>query len=58
VDDKVGVEAKTVDELVAAFFAQVNTQLRFRGFEVGLRLNFRQWPLQEGGIKRVIPTPT
>ena len=25
VDDKVGVEAKTVDELVAVFFAQVNT---------------------------------
>jgi hypothetical protein len=36
-----------------AAFAQVNSQLRFSGFEVGLLLNFRQWPLKEG-IKRVI----
>jgi hypothetical protein len=31
-------------------------QLRFSGYEVGLLLNFRQWPLKEGGIKRVVHT--
>jgi GxxExxY protein len=56
VDDRVVVEAKTVEKLVDAHFAQVNTQLRFSGFEVGLLLNFRQWPLKEGGIKRVVHT--
>lgn len=54
VDDQVVVEAKTVEKLVDAHFAQLNTQLRFSGFDVGLLLNFRQWPLKEGGIKRVI----
>ena len=45
-----------VEKLVEAHFAQVNTQLRFSGFEVGLLLNFRQWPLKEGGIKRIVHT--
>jgi GxxExxY protein len=58
VDDKVVVEAKTVARLVDANFAQLNTQLRFTGLEVGLLLNFRAWPLKEGGIKRVIHTRT
>ena len=53
VDDRVVVEAKTVEKLVDAHFAQVNSQLRFSGFEVGLLLNFRQWPLKEG-IRRII----
>ena len=53
VDDRVVVEAKTVEKLVDAHFAQVNLQLRFSGFEVGLLLNFRQWPLKEG-IRRII----
>ncbi len=26
------------------------------GMEVGLLLNFRQWPFKDGGIKRVIHT--
>ena len=56
VDDRVVVEAKTVEKLVEAHFAQINTQLRFSGFEVGLLLNFWQWPLKEGGIKRVVHT--
>ena len=55
VDDKVVVEAKTVEKLVDAHFAQLNTQLRFSGFEVGLLLHFRQWPLKEG-IRRVVHT--
>ena len=58
VDDRVVVEAKTVEQLVDAHFAQLNTQLRFSGFEVGLLLNFRQWPLKDRGIKRVIHTRT
>jgi GxxExxY protein len=56
VDERVVVEAKTAEKLVDAHFAQINTQLRFSGFEVGLLLNFRQWPLKEGGIKRVVHT--
>ena len=56
VDDRVVVEAKTVEKRVEAHFAQVNTQLRFSGFEVGLLLNFWQWPLKNGGIKRVVHT--
>ena len=56
VDDRVVVEAKTVEKLVDAHFAQLNTQLRFSGYDVGLLLNFRQWPLKEGGFKRVIHT--
>jgi len=39
-----------------ANFAQLNTQLRFSGYEVGLLLNFRQGPLKEGRIKRVVQT--
>lgn len=54
VDDLVVVEAKAVDKLVDAHFAQLSTQLLFSGMEVGLLLNFRQWPFKEGGIKRVI----
>ena len=54
IDDQVVVEAKTVDKLVDAHFAQLNTQLRFSPFQVGLLLNFRQWPLKDGGIKRII----
>lgn len=56
VDDKVVVEAKTVEKLVDAHFAQLNTQLKFTGLEVGLLLNFRAWPLREGGIRRVVHT--
>ena len=56
VDEKVVVEAKTVERLVDANFAQLNTQLRFSGFEVGLLLNFRPWPLKDGGIKSVVHT--
>jgi len=56
VDERVVVEAKTVEKLIDANFAQLNTQLRFSGFAVGLLLNFRKWPLKEGGIKRVVHT--
>lgn len=54
VDDRVVVEAKTVERLVDAHFAQLNTQLKFSGLEVGLLLNFRAWPLKDGGIRRVV----
>jgi len=54
VDDKVVVEAKAVDHLADVHVAQVNSYLRFSGLEVGLLVNFRAWPLKEGGLKRVI----
>ena len=53
---KVVVEAKTVERFVDAHFAQLNTQLKFTRLEVGLLLNFRAWPLRDGGIKRVVHT--
>lgn len=58
VDDKVVVEAKTVDRFSDAHFAQLNSYLRFSGMKVGLLLNFRAWPIKEGGIKRVIHSST
>ncbi len=58
VDDKVVVEAKTMERFNDAHFAQLNSYLRFSGLEVGLLLNFRTWPLKEGGIKRVINSHT
>ena len=54
VEDKVLVEAKTVERLADVHFAQENSCLRFSGLELGLLLNFRTWPLEDGGIKRVI----
>ena len=56
VDEKVVVEAKTVERFNDAHFAQLNSYLQFSGLEVGLLLNFRIWPLKEGGIKRVVNT--
>ena len=58
VEDKVLVEAKTVERLVDVHFAQVNSYLRFSGMELGLLLNSRTCPLKDGGIKRAIRTPT
>ena len=58
VEDKVLVEAKTVDQFVDVHFAQVNSYLRFSGLELGLLLNFRTRPLKDGGIKRVIKSYT
>lgn len=58
VDDKVLVEAKTVERLVDVHYAQVNSYLRFSGLELGLLLNFRTWPLKDGGIRRVIRSNT
>jgi GxxExxY protein len=54
VDHKVLVEAKTVERFVDVHFAQVNSYLCFSGLGLGLLLNFRTWPLKDGGIKRVI----
>ena len=58
VDDKVVVEAKTTERFIDAHFAQLNSYLQFSGLEVGLLVNFRNWPLKEGGIKRVINSRT
>ncbi len=49
-------EAKTVEKPGDVHFAQVNTQLRFSGLEVGLVLNFWAWPLREGGNRRIVHT--
>ena len=58
VEDKVLVEAKTVERLVDVHYAQVNSYLRFSGLELALLLNFRTWPLKDGGIRRVIRSNT
>lgn len=58
VEDKVLVEAKTVERLVDAHFAQMNSYLRFSRMDLGLILNFRIWPLKDGGTKRVIRSHT
>jgi GxxExxY protein len=58
VDDKVVVEAKTTERFMDAHFARLDSYLQFPGMEVGLLLNFRNWPLKEGGIKRVINSRT
>jgi iron complex transport system substrate-binding protein len=57
VDDRVIVEAKTVDRLNAMHQAQVLTYLRLAQKEVGLLLNFWASPLKQGGIQRLIRTP-
>ena len=57
VDDRVVVEAKTVERLNALHQAQVLTYLRLSGKAVGLLLNFWASPLKDGGIQRLIRTP-
>ena len=57
VDDKVVVEAKTVERLSPMHHAQVLTYLRLSGKDVGLLLNFWVSPMKDGGIKRLIRTP-
>jgi hypothetical protein len=34
----------------------LNSYLHFSSFEVGLLINFHNWPLKDGGIKRLINT--
>ena len=42
--------------LKKALFAQLNSYLPFSSFEVGLLINFHNWPLKDGGIKRLVNT--
>jgi len=56
VDDKVVVEAKAIEKSSDVNFAQLNSYLHFSSFEVGLLLNFHNWPLKDRGIKRLINT--
>jgi len=58
VDDKVVVLIRTVARLEQGQFDELNSQLRLSGFEVGLLLNFRAWPLKQGGIRRMVHTRT
>ena len=53
VEDKIIVELKTVDFLIAVHTAQVLTYLRFSGKHIGLLINFNVKSLKEG-IKRLI----
>ena len=53
---KVVVEAKAIEKFSDANFAQLNSYLHFSSFEVGLLINFHNWPLKDGGIKRLINT--
>ncbi|WP_306601003.1 GxxExxY protein [Geothrix sp. 21YS21S-2] len=56
VDHKVVVEAKAIAKFSEADFAQLNSCLHFANFEVGLLINFHNWPLKDGGIKRLVNT--
>jgi len=56
VDAKVVVLVRAVERLDVPHFTQLNSHLRLSGYEVGLLLNFRAWPLKSGGIRRVIHT--
>ena len=56
VDDKVLVEAKAIEKFSDANFAQLNSYLHFSNFQVGLLLNFHNWPLKADGIKRLVNT--
>jgi len=56
VDHKVVVEAKAIAKFSDADFAQLNSCLHFANFEVGLLINFHNWPLKDGGIKRLVNT--
>jgi hypothetical protein len=42
--------------LQKTLFAQLNSYLHFSTFEVGLLINFHNWPLKDGGIKRLVNT--
>ena len=50
------VEAKGIERFSDANFAQLNSYLHFSGFEVGLFINFHNWPLKDGGIKHLVNT--
>jgi len=56
VDDTVIVEAKAVEKLDRMHQAQLLTDLRLAGKEVGLLLNFWARPLKDSGIQRVVLT--
>ena len=50
------VEAKAIERFSDDNFAQLNSYLHFSSFEVGLLINFHNWPLKDGGIKRLVNT--
>jgi GxxExxY protein len=54
VDEKVVTLVRTVERLDEVDFEQLNSRLRLSGYEVGLLLNFRAWPLKQGGIRRMV----
>jgi len=52
--EHVSGEHPHMDVTEAIIGAAIKVQMRCSGLEVGLLLNFRAWPLKEGGLKRVI----
>ncbi len=54
VDDKVIVELKAADKMLAVYEAQLLTYLRLSGIRVGLLINFGAPALRRGGIIRRI----
>lgn len=53
---QVVIEAKASARFSAADFAQLNRCLHFANFEVGLLINFHNWPRKDGGSKRLVNT--
>jgi len=53
VDNKVVVEVKAVEKLLAIHHAQLLSYLKLGGFKVGLLLNFNSVHLRDG-IKRIV----
>lgn len=53
VDEKVIIEAKSVDILTDIHFAQILTYLKLSGFKLGFLMNFNV-KLIKNGIKRVV----
>ena len=53
---RLDIEAKAIARFSAADFAQLNRCLHFANFEVGLLINFHNWPRKDGGSKRLVNT--
>lgn len=53
VEDKVGVELKSVEQVTALFKKKVNTQVRLAKLRLGLLVNFNVVLLKDGNIRVV-----
>ncbi|WP_306599690.1 GxxExxY protein [Geothrix sp. 21YS21S-2] len=55
-DHKGVIEAKAIATFSDADFAQLNSCLHFANSKAGLLIHFHNWPLKDGGIKRLVNT--